>query len=72
MKKEEARAAIIAEWHRWRTENLPPSETRASGDEAFRFFGYLQSKRPQLLEFRAGGDSWQVIHAWLMRDGLTG
>jgi hypothetical protein len=34
----------------------------------FVFFGYLQKERPDLLDFRAVGSKWQIVHGWL-RDG---
>jgi hypothetical protein len=32
------------------------------------FFLYLEKERPDLLNFRASGDKWQIVHAWLLRE----
>lgn len=31
----------------------------------FLFFRYLQNEKPDLLDFRAVGDKWQIVHGWL-------
>jgi hypothetical protein len=31
----------------------------------FLFFRYLQNERSELLDFRAVGDKWQIVHGWL-------
>jgi hypothetical protein len=31
----------------------------------FLFFRYLQNERSDLLDFRAVGDKWQIVHGWL-------
>jgi hypothetical protein len=35
----------------------------------FLFFRYLQTDRSDLLDFRGGGNKWQIVHGWL-RDRL--
>jgi hypothetical protein len=35
----------------------------------FLFFRYLQKERSDLLNFRADGNKWQIVHGWL-RDRL--
>jgi hypothetical protein len=31
----------------------------------FLFFRYLQNERSDLLDFRAAGSKWQIVHGWL-------
>jgi hypothetical protein len=33
------------------------------------FFGYLEKERPGLLDFRAVGSKWQIVHGWLRHGG---
>ncbi len=70
MIKAEARRLILKEWPNWRANNLFKDE-RASGTDAFTFFGYLQQKMPHLLDFPYPGDKWQQVHSWLLQDGLV-
>lgn len=59
MLKEEAKRAILLEWRQWseRTGNF--------NVDGLRFFGFLRTERPDLLNFRSSGDKWQVISGWL-------
>ncbi len=67
MTQDEARRAILAEWHSWAAANT----RKRTGGDALRFFQYLQKERNHLLSFRAKGDKWQVVHRWLLRAGLV-
>lgn len=66
MTLDEAERAIVREWSDWAKEHSAPN-----GRDAFIFFGYLQSSRPDLLSFRCSGDKWQRVHGWLLRRGLV-
>jgi hypothetical protein len=44
-----------------------PQQTRMMG--GFLFFRYLQKEKSDLLDFRAVGEKWQIVHGWL-RDRL--
>jgi hypothetical protein len=65
MKKEEARQAVLSEYDRWAKKN--PNDASIMG--GFLFFRYLQNDRSDLLDFRANGEKWQIVHGWL-RDGV--
>jgi hypothetical protein len=62
IKKEEARRAVLSEYDSWAKKH--PNDASMMG--GFLFFRYLQS---DLLDFRAVGDKWQIVHGWL-RDRL--
>ena len=38
--------------------------------QALLFYGWLSRERPDLLRFRASGDTWQRVKSWLMNAGL--
>ena len=61
MKKEEARRAALSEYDRWAKKH-PNDATMMGG---FLFFRYLQEERLDLLDFRAVGNKWQIVHGWL-------
>jgi hypothetical protein len=65
MKKEEARRAVLSEYDRWAKKH--PNDASMMG--GFLFFRYLQKERSDLLDFRAVGNKWQIVHGWL-RDRL--
>jgi hypothetical protein len=65
MKKEEARRAVLSEYDRWAKKH--PNDASMMG--GFLFFRYLQKERSDLLDFRAVGDKWQIVHGWI-RDRL--
>jgi hypothetical protein len=65
MKKEDARQAVLNEYDRWAKKH-PNHATMMGG---FLFFRYLQEERSDLLDFRAVGSRWQIVHGWL-RDRL--
>jgi hypothetical protein len=60
MKKEEARRAVLSEFDNW---------AKASMMGGFLFFRYLQAERSDLLDFRAVGNKWPIVHGWI-RDRL--
>jgi hypothetical protein len=64
MKKEEARRAF-SEYDSWAKKH--PNDAKMMG--GFLFFRYLQEERSDLLDFRAVGNKWQIVHGWL-RDRL--
>ena len=61
IKKEEARRAVLSEYDRWAKKH--PDDAIMMG--GFLFFRYLQNERSDLLDFRAVGDKWQIVHGWL-------
>ena len=65
----EDRVLIMSEWDRWCDTNLPADDGPRSTNDAFAFHGYLTTERPDLLRFRHRGDSWQVVHGWLLSSG---
>jgi hypothetical protein len=65
MKKEEARRAVLSAYDGWAKKH--PSQARMMG--GFLFFRYLQAERLDLLDFRAVGSKWPIVHGWL-RDQL--
>ena len=67
--KDEARVLILQEWGQWIEKH--PEKTNPNGTDGLIFFGYLQTERPALLNFRNRGDKWQVVRGWLLREGLV-
>jgi len=65
MKKEEARQAVLSAYDSW-AKKYPNQASMMGG---FLFFRYLQAERSDLLDFRAAGNKWPIVHAWL-RDRL--
>ena len=65
MKKEEARRAVLSEYDKW-VKKHPDDASMMGG---FLFFRYIQEERSDLLDFRAVGNKWQIVHGWL-RDRL--
>ena len=65
MSKDKARQAILSEYDSWVKKH--PDDARMMG--GFLFFRYLQKEKSGLLDFRAVGDKWQIVHGWL-RDRL--
>ncbi|MGC2076434.1 MAG: hypothetical protein WA728_10465 [Xanthobacteraceae bacterium] len=61
VKKEDARRAILSEYERWAKKH-PDDATIMGG---FLFFRYLQNERSDLLDFRAVGNKWQIVHGWI-------
>ena len=71
IRKDDAKDQILSEWPQWWIENRGEKE-HATGTDGFVFFGYLQSNKAHLLEFRNSGDKWQTVHGWLIRARLLG
>jgi hypothetical protein len=65
MKKEVARRAVLNEYDSWAKKH--PDQARMMG--GFLFFRYLQTDKSDLLDFRAAGSKWPIVHGWL-RDQL--
>jgi hypothetical protein len=65
MKQEEARQAVLSAYDSWAKKH--PNDASLMG--GFLFFRYLQSARSDLLDFRAAGSKWPIVHGWL-RDRL--
>ena len=61
VKKEDARREVLREYDRWAKKH--PEDAAIMG--GFRFFRYLQNERSDLLDFRAVGEKWQIVHGWL-------
>jgi hypothetical protein len=61
MKKEEAKRTVLSEYDRWAKKH--PDAAKMMG--GFLFFRYLQEERSDLLDFRAAGSKWQIVHGWL-------
>ena len=65
MKKEETKRAVLSEYDSWAKKH--PNDANMMG--GFPFFRYLEKERSNLLDFRAAGNKWQIVHGWL-RDRL--
>ena len=65
MKQEEARRAVLNAYDSWAKKH--PNQASMMG--GFLFFRYLEEERSDLLDFRAVGNKWQIVHGWL-RDRL--
>ena len=61
MSKEQARRAVLSEYDGWAKTH--PNEASMMG--GFLFFRYLQSDKANLLDFRAAGSKWPIVHGWL-------
>ena len=61
MNKEESRRAVLSEYDSWAKKH--PNDARMMG--GFLFFRYLQKERSDLLDFRAVGNKWQIVHGWI-------
>ena len=65
MKQEEARRSVLSEYDSWAKKH--PNQASMMG--GFLFFRYLQTDRSELLDFRAAGNKWEIVHGWI-RDRL--
>jgi hypothetical protein len=45
------------------------SPKRRQEDGRVRFLRTLRERRPDLLDFRAAGSKWQIVHLWLRHGG---
>ncbi len=70
MKEDDAELQILSEWVDWRAVNLAPEE-KASSMDGLDFLAFLQKEKPHLLDFGRKSDKWQIIHAWLIREGAV-
>jgi len=61
MPKEQARRAILSEYDGWAKKH--PDDAIMMG--GFLFFRYLQTDKSDLLDFRAAGSKWPIVHGWL-------
>jgi hypothetical protein len=65
IKQEEARRAVLSGYDSWAKKH--PNDASLMG--GFLFFRYLQTDKSELLDFRAAGSKWPIVHGWL-RDRL--
>jgi hypothetical protein len=65
MSKEQARQAVLSEYDSWAKKH--PVDASMMG--GFLFFRYLQTDKSDLLNFRAAGGKWPIVHGWI-RDQL--
>ena len=70
MKQDDAELQILSEWVDWRAGNLTREE-KATSIHGLVFYAFLQKEKPHLLDFGRKGDKWQIIHAWLVREGAV-
>ena len=61
MSKDKARQAVLSEYDNW-AEKYPVDARMMGG---FLFFRYLQADKADLLDFRAAGSKWPIVHGWL-------
>jgi len=61
MVREEARRTLLREYDKWAKDH--PHDSTGRGGVVF--FTYLQKERSDLLDFRAVGEKWQIVHGWL-------
>jgi hypothetical protein len=47
----------------WEWSKKHPDDATVMG--GFLFFRYLQNERSDLLDFRAVGSKWQIVHGWI-------
>jgi len=58
----ESKSAVLQEWDAW-------SKLNSDDDCSRRFFEYLQTERPDLLNFNYPGDRGMIVQAWLTSTG---
>jgi hypothetical protein len=69
MRQEIRKSLLLQEWDRW-IQTQPLDQPTPTARDTLRFFCELQDRRSPLLDFRpTRGDKWQVIHAWLLKEG---
>ena len=66
MKKDEARREVIRAFDKWWKDRDHEQGDKGTGNDAMVFFGQLRQSNPQLFDFKASGDKWQVVHGWLL------
>jgi hypothetical protein len=60
MKQEEGRQAVLSAYDSW-AKKYPNQASMMGG---LLFFRYLQEEKPDLLDFRAAGNKWPIVHSW--------
>jgi|SRR6516225_11525290 hypothetical protein len=65
IEKEVARRAVLSAYD-GRAKKHPNQASMMGG---FLNFRYLQTDRSELLDFRAAGNKWEIVHGWI-RDRL--
>ncbi len=70
MRQVEAKFLILHEWEGWWANNQEHGE-EASGIDGVAFYAFLQKEKPHLLDFGRKADKWQIVHAWLVREGAV-
>jgi hypothetical protein len=68
VKKEDARLAILVEWHSWAAAN---GKTKPNGMDGLMFFSDVSREKPHLVQFRTRGDPWQDVQGWLLHARLV-
>ncbi len=48
-----------------------PEVPYKGSDGGIIYFTQLQQKRPDLFQFKASGDKWQVVHGWMRKHRLV-
>jgi hypothetical protein len=68
MTQTEAKMRILAQWRIWihQEQGVPPYTAAL----ALRFFTDIQRSHPELLEFSAEADKWQIVKGWLEHAAL--
>jgi len=61
MKIEAAKVEITSEWNKQRTSREQPTWS-----EKFTFYTWLETNRPDLLDFSCRGNKWQRVQGWLI------
>jgi hypothetical protein len=71
--KEEAHAAVLAEWTTWSKENLSHLRVSqlAKSSDALLFFAHVQKNKAWMLDFKAGTHKWLVVKGWLLHKGVV-
>lgn len=69
MRQYERKSLVLQEWDRW-IQTQPIDPANATARDTLKFFYELEDRRSPLLNFQSTGrDKWQVVHAWLLREG---
>jgi hypothetical protein len=63
-------AGAFPKWLSTQPIGRPVGLGEATVADALDFYIYMADHRPDLLDFQAAGDKWQVVKAWLRDDRL--
>jgi len=63
---DDAQSKIVRAFDHWWSKRGNEPSIKATGNDAFAFFSDIQTSDSELLDFKASGDKWQVIHGWLL------